>query len=51
MSIIKDLLSDGKKLESDKNNFLLLSAIDFIESMERFNPHYSKCKLAGHNSI
>ena len=36
LSITKDLLFGSEKLKYDKNNVLLMTAIEFIQSMERF---------------
>ena len=36
LSINKDLLYSSKKLKDDKNNILLTSTIEFIQSRERF---------------
>ena len=36
LSITKDLLFGSEKLKDDKNNALLTSMIEFIQSMERF---------------
>ena len=36
LSITKNLLFGGEKLEDDKNNALLTATIDFIQSTKRF---------------